>query len=144
MQNFIRTLAGRLRGVVSDRRRAPRIEARLFFSISPLEGNSSNSGVGPPQTLVGRTSNISESGFALILPSLRLGTTYLNDEHSTLRLILDLPTQRIEFHIVPARSYQLGANDKEQGYFIGAKIIYVSDDDFSRYKEYLRKLGAPR
>ncbi|PYS93031.1 MAG: hypothetical protein DMF64_06405 [Acidobacteria bacterium] len=143
MQNFIRTLLGRLRGAVSDRRRAARFGARLFFSISLLEEKPSNGGVGPMQPLVGHTRDLSESGIALIVPSLRIGTGYLNEGNATLRLMLDLPTRRLEIHVVPVRSYQLGEHDKEQGYFIGAKITYISDDDFSRYKEYLRKLGSP-
>jgi len=144
MQKFIRTLLGRLRGAVSDRRWAPRLDARLFFSVLLLEEKPSNSGVGPMQPLVGRTRNLSESGVALIVPSLRIGTGYLNEENATLRLMLDLPTKRIELHVAPVRSYQLDEHEREQGYFIGAKITYISDDDFSRYKEYLRKLGAPR
>ena len=140
MQNMIRTLVGRLRGAVSDRRRAPRLETRLFFSILLLEEKTDNIVTEPPQTLVGHTRNISESGLALIVPSVRIGLGYLNEENSTLRIMLDLPTRRIEIHVVPVRSYQLGEDDKEQGHFIGAKIIHIGENDFIAYREYLRTL----
>jgi hypothetical protein len=144
MQNLIRYLSGRLRGAVSDRRRAPRYEARLFFSVSILDENSGNGGTRQLPTLVGRTRDVSETGFALIVPSLSLGTGHLNDGNSTLLLNLDLPAGRIETHVVPVRSYQLGEKEKDFGFFVGAKITYMSVDARARYTGFLRGLRSPR
>ena len=147
MPNLIRSLLGRLRGAVSDRRRAPRYDARLFFSVSILDERAGHEGARPPQTLVGRTRNLSETGLALIVPSLSLGTGYLNDGNSTLRLMLDLPKgklrESIEIHAVPVRSYQLGEKEKDSGYFIGARITYMSDDARARFTGFLRSLRSP-
>ena len=147
MPNLIRSLLGRLRGAVSDRRRAPRYDARLFFSVSILDESAGHEGARPPQTLVGRTRNLSETGLALIVPSLSLGTGHLNDGNSTLRLMLDLPKgklrESIEIHAVPVRSYQLGEKEKDSGYFIGARITYMSDDARARFTGFLRNLRSP-
>jgi hypothetical protein len=143
MRNPIPYLLGRLRGAVSNRRRAPRYEARLSFSISILDESAGHENRPPTRTLVGRTRNISETGLALVVPSLRLGTNKLDDGNSTLRLMLDLPTGTVELHVVPVRSHQLGENDKETGYFIGVAITHLGDDARARLLKSLRGLRAP-
>ena len=143
MPNPIRYLLGRLRGAVSDRRRAPRYDVRLSFSVSILDDDARHENARPPLTLVGRTRNLSDTGFALVVPSLRLGTNKLDDGNSTLRLMLDLPTGTVEVHLVPVRSHQLGENDKDVGYFIGAKITHLSDDASARLLKFLRGLRSP-
>src|SRR5436305_423917 len=143
MPNPIRYLLGRLRGVVGDRRRASRYDARLSFSVSVLDGDAGHENTRPPRTLVGRTRNLSDTGLALVVPSLRLGTNKLDDGNSTLRLMLDLPSGTVEIHVVPVRSHQLGENDKDVGYFIGARITHLSDDARARLAKFLRGLRSP-
>ena len=144
MPNPIRYLLGRLRGAVGNRRRAPRYDARLSFSVSIVDEEAGSENTRPPQTLVGRTRNLSDTGFALVVPSIWLGTNKLNDGNSTLRLMLDLPTGTAEIHIVPVRSHQLGEKDMDSGYLIGAKITHVSDDARARLTKFLRSLRSPR
>jgi hypothetical protein len=138
-------LLGRLRGVVGDRRRASRYPVRLFFSVSVLAGDESQQQQEElsPQTLVGRTRNLSESGVGFVVPSLFLGTGCLNDEGSTLRLMLDLPSGKIEIYVEPVRSQQLGESDEGSGHFVGARITHMSDAARARYISYLRGLRDP-
>jgi hypothetical protein len=143
MSNPIRYLLGRLRGTVGNRRRAPRYDARISFSVSVLEEGAGHENAQPTRTLVGRTRNLSETGLALIVPSLRLGASRLDDENVTLRLMLDLPAATVEIHAAPVRSYPLGANDKDTGYFIGAKITGSSDEARTRLVKFLRGLRSP-
>jgi hypothetical protein len=143
MPNPIRYLLGRLRGVVSDRRRAPRYDARLSFSVSVVDEGPGQVDARPPLALVGRTRNLSDTGFALIVPSLRLGKYKLDEGNSTLRLMLDLPTGTVEIHVVPVRSHPLGENDKETGYFIGARIQYLNDNARTRLMKFMRGLRSP-
>ena len=86
---------------------------------------------------------LSDTGFALIVPSLWLGTNKLNDGNTTLRLMLDLPTGTAEIHVVPVRSHQLGEKDMESGHLIGAKITHLSDDARTRLTKFLRSLRSP-
>jgi hypothetical protein len=143
MSNPIRYLLGRIRGTVGNRRRATRYEARISFSVSVLDEGAGQENAQPPRTLVGHTHNLSETGFALIVPSLRLGASRLDDGNVTLRLMLDLPTETVEIHVVPVRSHPLGANDKNTGYFIGAKITQLSDGASARLVKFLRGLRSP-
>jgi hypothetical protein len=143
MPNPIRYLLGRLRGAVDDRRRAPRYNVRVSFSISILDETADDKNRQPPLTLVGRTRNVSASGLALIVPSLSLGTGHLDDGNSTLQLILDLPGGRVEVQVTPVRSHPLDGADGEGGYFIGVKITHLSEDALARYTGFLRKLRSP-
>ena len=143
MPNLIRNLLGRLRGAVSDRRRAPRYYVRRSFSISVLDEGAGHENTAQPRTLVGHTRNISETGFALIVPSLSLGKYKLDDGDNTLKLMLDLPTGTVEIRVVPVRSLTLGESDKETGYFIGVKIEHLSDDTRARLMKFMRGLRSP-
>ena len=143
MPNPIRYLLGRLRGSVGNRRRAPRYDARLSFSVSIVDEEAGRENTRPPQTLVGHTRNLSETGFALVVPSLRLGTHKLNDGNSTLRLMLNLPTGAAEIHVVPVRSQQLGEEETDTGHLIGVKITHLSDDARARLTKFLRSLRSP-
>ena len=144
MLSAIRHLLGRLRGSISDRRRAPRYEARLFFSVSIVDEAADRENARPSQTLVGRTRNVSETGFGLIVPSLWLGAHKLNEENATLRLMLNLPDaiEPVEVQVVPVRSFQLGEGDKESGYFIGAQITHLSDEARAPFTKLLRSLSS--
>jgi len=143
MSNPIRYLLGRLRGAVSDRRRSQRYDARLSFSVSVLGEDAGHDDARPPRTLVGSTRNVSDTGFALVVPSLRLGTNKLDDENSNLRLMVDLPTGPLEVHVVPVRSHKFGDNDKDVGYFIGVRITHLSDEARARLMKFLRGLRSP-
>jgi hypothetical protein len=143
MANPIRYLLGRLRGAVDNRRRAPRYNVRVSFSVSILDGKADDAKTRAPLTLVGRTRNVSESGLAIVVPSLNLGTGHLDDKDSTLRLLLDLPGERVEVQVNPVRSYPLDGADRDGGYFIGAKITHMSDASLARYTGFLRGLRSP-
>ena len=143
MPNLIRYLLGRFRGSVGNRRRAPRYDARRSFSVSIVDEGAGLEDTRPQHPLVGHTRNLSETGLALIVPSLRLGTNKLNDENRTLRLMLDLPTGTAEIHVVPVRSLQLGEEDPDSGYVIGVRIIHLSDDARARLTKFLRSLRSP-
>jgi hypothetical protein len=142
MSNLIRYLLGRFRGTVGNRRRAPRYDARISFSVSVLDEGAGNENAQPPRTLVGHTRNLSETGFALIVPSLRLGASRLDDGNVTLRLKLDLPAETVEIHAAPVRSQPLGEGDKDKGYFIGAKITQLSDGARAQLVKFLRGLRS--
>jgi hypothetical protein len=132
----------RLREFVADRRLSARYksqrQARLLFNISVVNSESGESRV---QTipLVGFTRDISDTGLALVVPSLRVGDRYLVDEGCTLRVVLlDLPAGEIEIYATPVRYEQL--QEPEIGHIIGVRITEVSDGDRTRLLQYLKTL----
>jgi c-di-GMP-binding flagellar brake protein YcgR len=89
--------------------------------------------------LVGFTRDISETGLALVVPSLRVGDRYLVDEGCTLRVVLvDLPTGEVEIFCTPRRYEELQGT--ETGHLIGVEITEMTETDRSRLIQYLKTL----
>ena len=128
-----------LRKFVADRRqhhrRKAQRKARLLFNVS-LVGENGSSLV----PLEGHTRDISESGLALVVSSLRLGDNFLTDEACTLRIVLlDVPSGQVEIQAEPVRYEQLGGPDS--AHLIGVRIKHMSDSDRYRYLQYLSTLS---
>jgi hypothetical protein len=96
----------------------------------------------PPRTLklVGHTRNISETGLAFIVPSLRIGEQFVPLLNSRMLITLYLPSGHVEIHAAPVRYEQLPAQDPERGYLIGVRITEMADEEWVRMVEYVRLL----
>ena len=127
-----------LRKFIGDRRQSPRRpanrKARLVFSVT-MEGVDERSRSMPVE---GYTRDISDAGLALVVPSLRIGDTYLTDSKCKLRIVLlNLPTGEVEIEAAPVRYEEL---DEGAGHLIGVRITRISDDDRARFIKYLNTL----
>ena len=141
-----------LRGWLSNRRRAPRHEVQLEAQIQPrlLVGISlpdAQMRTGESQQLmklIGSTRNVSESGLAIVVSSLRVGSRLVTEENCALSVVLDIyPKGLIEMEAMAVRSERLDENDKDAGYLLGVCITNMSDANRTRYLEYLAGL-APK
>ena len=143
MAELISPVLNRLRQFVGDRRQSARRRAlrraRLLFSVSIVSGAT---GVDKEQMirLEGFTRDLSETGLALIVPSLRVGDRYLIDEDCTLHVVLlDLPTGQVEIYANPVRYERLA--EPETGHLIGVQITQITDSDRARLVEFLQTLN---
>jgi PilZ domain len=140
MPELIRSIAGRLREFVGNRRVAPRyvthLEVGLALNVS-LPGAQTP---GPPVRLAGYTRDISASGLALIVPSIRVGGQYVTGENRRLRIMLKLPTGPIEIHATPVRYSPLEEGGVDTGYLVGVQITDMSDEDRARFNAYLEQM----
>ena len=141
MPELIRSIAGRLRAYVGNRRVAPRyvthLEVGLALNVS-LPGAKTDS---PPLKLAGYTRDISASGLALIVPTIRVGGQYVTGENRRLRIMLKLPTGPIEIQATPVRYSPLDDDDGvDTGYLVGVQIVSMSDEDRARFNAYLEKM----
>jgi hypothetical protein len=134
-------------GSNSDSRRATRhaaqLDARLFFQLSTGEPVTPNdSAIRTPRTLrlVGRTRNISETGIAFIVPTLRIGDEFAHVIGSRLLIRLYLPSGHVEIHATPVRYEQISPSPSERGYLIGVRITEMNDNEWVRMVEYVRTL----
>ena len=129
----------------SERRGAIRygaqLDARLLFQIS-IEPAAGRPPGDAPHTLrlVGHTRNISETGFAFIVPTLRIGDRFAHVIGSQLRITLYLPSGQVEIRATPVRYEQLPPTDSERGYLIGVRIVEMADNEWVRMVEYVRSL----
>jgi hypothetical protein len=152
MPELLRSIVNRLRGHVGNRRAAPRytthLEAGLVLSVSFSEGRNRGDGASPPLRLAGYTRDISQSGLALIVPSIHIGGQYLTGPNRTLEIILKLPTGPVHLQAMPVRYSPLADDDagsqpegvKDTGYIVGVRITKISEQDRALYDTYLDKL----
>lgn len=129
-----------------ERRRAPRydarLESRLSFTLSSSGDGTSGNEQGEPEVLTGYTRNLSETGLALVVPSLRLGQQYLNGIGSELTIHLALPAGEVRIEATPVYSLRLVAGDEDSGYLIGVRIRRMLDQEWVRLVQYVQRLAA--
>lgn len=121
-------------------RHEAQLDARLLFTVSSADGEA---GPTAPRILklVGHTRNISETGLAFIVPSIRIGEQFAGVIGSSMRITLYLLSGHVEIHATPVRYEHLPASDPERGYLIGVRITEMADDEWVRMVEYVRTLG---
>ena len=146
MSEFIRSIAGRLREYMGNRRRAPRYRVRLDMEIV-LSVSAAKSGaqvsVGSLK-LTGYTRDISVTGLALIVPAIHIGGNYITDTNRTLRIKLKLPGGPVEIHCAPVRYTPLDEDATDTGYLVGVQIENMSDKDRERFNAYIETMNAER
>jgi PilZ domain len=144
MPELIRFIASRLREFVGNRRRAPRytthLEAGLALSISLPNTKAAAKGTGQLLKLAGYTRDVSATGLALIVPTIRVGGQYITGENRTLEIMLKLPTGPIKVKATSARYAPLEEEGTDTGYLIGVAIVWMSDEDRKRFDAYLETL----
>jgi hypothetical protein len=140
MPELLRSIIARLRSMAGNRRRARRYRVRLSVTISLLDVKSSAERAVSrrPPKIEGYTRDLSATGLALIVPTIRAGEHYLTGEGRRLLVTLDHPGGPLQLHVVPVRYEQI-EGDAETGYLIGTHITEMSDADRARFNAYLEK-----
>ena len=90
--------------------------------------------------LAGYTRDVSATGLALVVPSIRIGGQYITGENRTLEITLKLPTGVIKVKATPVRYSPLEQDAADTGYFIGVQIVLMSNEDRARFDAYLETL----
>jgi hypothetical protein len=154
MPELLRSIVNRLRTHMGNRRVAPRyaahLEVALILSISLGESKNKTDKESSPLRIAGYTRDISQSGLALIVPTIHIGGQYLTNQARTLEITLKLPTGYVQLHATPVRYSPLDDDDKDAkdtdsnakdtGYIVGVQITQMSEPDRARYNAYLEKL----
>lgn len=88
-------------------------------------------------TISGETKDLSKTGIAFIVSSIRLREYYLVGEDRTLNAELDLPGGKITMQIIGQRYEQVGLHLSETRFLIGATITKISDDAREIYEHFI-------
>lgn len=94
----------------------------------------------PSPKISGHTRNISETGLALIVPSIRIGEHYLNTVNCLLQITLELPTGEVRLQATPVRCEKIVESEAERGYLIGVRIKEMNDNEWVQLVQYVRSL----
>lgn len=145
---LLRSIAGRLRAFIGNRRSAPRRPTRVPVSVSLTAlksgsmGGRTNPGASSLAPLKGRAKDLGETGIGFVLPAIRIGEHYLAGEGRRLRVVLELPTGPLAIQVAPVRYERLqNEGGGNAGYLVGARIVSIDAADHPPFAEYLRKKG---
>lgn len=88
--------------------------------------------------IIGETMDLSHTGIAFVVSSVRLKEYYLVGEGRTLNAELDLPTGKVKLQIVGQRYEQIGEHISVSQYLIGAKITNMTKENREAYEHFLQ------
>ncbi len=87
--------------------------------------------------VTGETKDLSETGIAFVVSSIRVQENYLVGEERLLNAELDLPGGKLKMRIVGRRYEQLGDSVANGKFLIGAKIVQMTDENREFYHNFL-------
>ena len=123
-----------------DRRHEPRYSANLRCTVA-LPSDEGDI-LFPGAELECRTRDLSETGVGLAASSIYLGYTCIVDDDLSLLLKLDLGSDFVE--MVAMVVHYLRIDEGEQStYLIGLRILEISEDNLTKYTNFLRLLQVP-
>ena len=85
----------------------------------------------------GHTTDISTTGLALIVPTIRIGEHYLAGIDKRLFVRLELGDTTVDLKLIPVRYECLENDPDDQGYLIGANIEEMSEQDRATFRQYV-------
>lgn len=94
-------------------------------------------------SISGETKDLSITGIAFIVSSIRLNEFYLVGEGRTLNAELDLAGKKVRMQIVGQRHQQVGEHISTARFLVGAKITKMNENDREIYEDFL-KYGKKR
>jgi hypothetical protein len=128
-----------------ERRVAPRLkekrDMRLLFSLTVQDARGAGSPL--PMVLRGHTHDISRTGLALVLPSLRSGERDLTRADRPLLMELELPSGAIRFQAAPVR-FEETAREGEEGALLGVHITSISESARAQLDQFLQQARRRR
>ena len=139
MPELIRSAVSRARMYFKDRRRSPRLNVRLAFSLSVLRKTKLKRLNSCDRTLKGHTRDISANGLALLLPQIQLDGYHLASEDREMQLVLELAGRVLTMVVVPKRYEKLERAELGCNYLIGARIVRIDAEDRSRYLDFMNR-----
>ncbi len=94
--------------------------------------------------IMGETSDLSSTGIAFTVASIRYKENYLVGEGRVLNAELDLPNGKVAMKIVGQRYEPVGEHISTARYLVGASINYMTDENREAYNDFLRYGGKDR
>ena len=88
--------------------------------------------------LSGETVDLSESGIAFVVSSIRIKEKYLVGQERSLNVEIDLAGKKIQMRVLGKRYERVGIHDSTEQYLVGAAITEMSPDDRQKYEYFLR------
>jgi c-di-GMP-binding flagellar brake protein YcgR len=91
-----------------------------------------------PVFMTGETFDLSDTGIAFVVSSIRIMENYLVGQERILIAELDLPGGKVTMKLLGRRYEQVGVHLSTEKYLIGAEIVEISDSDREMYEHFIR------
>ena len=91
--------------------------------------------------VLGVTSDLSRTGIAFIVPSIRVKEKYLVNQERKLNVEIDLPNGKVFMRMIGRRYEKVGLHVSTERFMIGAQILEIAAEDKDIYETFLRKGG---
>ena len=88
--------------------------------------------------LLGETVDLSRSGIAFIVPSIRLKEKYLVGQERNLNIEIDLPTGKVMMTAIGRRYEKVGIHISTERFIVGAHILDLDGTDRENYEMFLK------
>lgn len=88
--------------------------------------------------LSGETVDISETGIAFVVASIRIKEKYLVGQERLLNVEMDLAGKKIHMQVLGKRYERVGIHASTELYLVGAAITDMSPEDRQKYEYFLR------
>ena len=137
---MIREWASKFRKSVSKRVVSRRRDFQVPIKIT-IEPDRHTGSLRMPESsnsISGETKDLSMTGIAFVVSSIRVQESYLVGEGRLLNAELNLPNGKIQIKLVGQRYKQIGKHVSTTKYLVGAEIVRMSDRDKALYKEFLK------
>ena len=89
--------------------------------------------------ILGETFDISRSGIAVVVPSIRLKEKYLVGHDRLLNVEIDLPSGKIHMKVMGKRYEKVGVHISTERFLVGAHIQSLVGADKENYETFLRR-----
>lgn len=111
----------------------------VIISFESFKTSGKSNDPAPRLSLRGNTKDLSSTGIAFIVPSIRLREYYLVGENRLLEAEVSLPSGKIKMKVIGQRYEQIGdEHSSSTSYLIGAAIVELTDEDRKIYEEFLQ------
>lgn len=88
--------------------------------------------------LSGETVDLSETGIAFVVSSIRIREKYLVGQERALSVEMDLAGKKIRMQVLGKRYERVGIHASTERYLVGAAITDMSPDDRVKYEYFLK------
>lgn len=89
--------------------------------------------------ILGETFDISRTGVAVLVPSIRLKEKYLVGHERTLNVEIDLPTGKMHMKVIGRRYEKVGLHISTERFLVGAHILSLEGVDKEIYETFLKR-----
>jgi hypothetical protein len=137
LRKLINKLNGSLTESMVSSRRKHTAPVKIWFE--PEINSERARELARSSVVLGETFDISRSGIAVLVPSIRVKEKYLVGQDRVLNVEIDLPNGKVHMKVMGKRYEKVGMHISTERFLVGAQILSVDPDDKETYEAFLRR-----